>query len=243
MKVKCPVIQDLLPLYIDGVCSEESRVMVEDHIKDCKACEAKLRAQKEDLLVDEKVIADNLKLKEPFKRIKRFQRTRLIVILLAIPFLLLSFIEIRGDGVGFSALYGRYKTQKFLSYVEKGEFEKASKYTSFDGGRYGDIENKTEAKNQWIEAMEQLEKHGTKIVSHRQNRITTDDRFTSGFVTITVAHEEKTYDFLLFIATNSGKVEPGHLSRDLRVGSKEPSEVEKKLMENISEALSTYNPG
>lgn len=34
----CNVIMDLLPLYTDGCCSDESKVLVEKHIKNCKAC-------------------------------------------------------------------------------------------------------------------------------------------------------------------------------------------------------------
>ena len=39
------MIQDLIPLYIDGCCSEESRRIVEEHIKTCAVC----RAVKEDM--------------------------------------------------------------------------------------------------------------------------------------------------------------------------------------------------
>ena len=38
MKHECEVILDLLPLYHDGVCSEKSREMVEEHLKECEAC-------------------------------------------------------------------------------------------------------------------------------------------------------------------------------------------------------------
>lgn len=38
MNVPCEVIQDLLPLYCDGVCSGKSREMVEDHLRTCENC-------------------------------------------------------------------------------------------------------------------------------------------------------------------------------------------------------------
>lgn len=34
----CNIIRDLLPLYVDGVCSVESRELVEDHLARCPAC-------------------------------------------------------------------------------------------------------------------------------------------------------------------------------------------------------------
>ena len=40
----CALIQDLLPLYRDGVCSDESRKAVEAHLKGCPACQAALAA-------------------------------------------------------------------------------------------------------------------------------------------------------------------------------------------------------
>ena len=38
MNYPCSVIQDLLPLYIDGVCSQESRKLVEAHLAECTVC-------------------------------------------------------------------------------------------------------------------------------------------------------------------------------------------------------------
>lgn len=38
MKMHCRVIQDLLPLYVDEVCSEESRKIVEEHLSECETC-------------------------------------------------------------------------------------------------------------------------------------------------------------------------------------------------------------
>ena len=38
MKVPCDVIRDLLPLYADEACSEESGKMVEEHLQECPDC-------------------------------------------------------------------------------------------------------------------------------------------------------------------------------------------------------------
>lgn len=40
--MNCKIIQDLLPLYCDRVCSEESVQLVEEHLADCGACTALL---------------------------------------------------------------------------------------------------------------------------------------------------------------------------------------------------------
>lgn len=52
MKLSCDVIQDLLPLYHDGVCSEESRKIVEEHIATCAACKDVLHGLKEETAPD-----------------------------------------------------------------------------------------------------------------------------------------------------------------------------------------------
>jgi len=38
MKIPCDVIKDLLPLYYDGVCAENSKKIVEEHIAECDSC-------------------------------------------------------------------------------------------------------------------------------------------------------------------------------------------------------------
>lgn len=43
MNVHCNIIQDLLPLYSDGVCSKESRELVENHLGVCEVCRNELK--------------------------------------------------------------------------------------------------------------------------------------------------------------------------------------------------------
>lgn len=44
MKLNCEIIRDLLPLYSDKVCSEESKTAVEEHLKECEPCREELKA-------------------------------------------------------------------------------------------------------------------------------------------------------------------------------------------------------
>ena len=43
MKNSCDVIRDLLPLYADDACSEDSRKIVEEHLAECPECGSMLR--------------------------------------------------------------------------------------------------------------------------------------------------------------------------------------------------------
>lgn len=47
MKNSCDVIRDLLPLYHDNVCSEESNKMVEAHLQECQVCRNMLKKMKD----------------------------------------------------------------------------------------------------------------------------------------------------------------------------------------------------
>ena len=38
MKISCEIIKDLLPLYQDGICSDESRKLIEEHLQSCDEC-------------------------------------------------------------------------------------------------------------------------------------------------------------------------------------------------------------
>ena len=50
-KMSCNVIRDILPSYIDGVCSEESAKCVEEHLKTCQDCKEIYEAMKSDMKV------------------------------------------------------------------------------------------------------------------------------------------------------------------------------------------------
>jgi len=52
MKTPCDVITDLLPLYHDGVCSEASSSMIEEHLAECETCRSLLERIR-DLTVDD----------------------------------------------------------------------------------------------------------------------------------------------------------------------------------------------
>lgn len=42
MKISCKIIEDILPLYADEVCSDESRTLVDEHVAGCEKCRKKL---------------------------------------------------------------------------------------------------------------------------------------------------------------------------------------------------------
>lgn len=47
MKYPCDMIQDLLPLYLDGICNEESKKAIETHLSECSDCKEFYTAMRE----------------------------------------------------------------------------------------------------------------------------------------------------------------------------------------------------
>lgn len=66
MDITCDVIKDLLPLYHDHVCSEDSRKLVDEHLAACSTCRVELEQ-----FDTEFKIKDNI---EDVKVIKRISR-------------------------------------------------------------------------------------------------------------------------------------------------------------------------
>ena len=53
MNCSCGIVDDLLPLYVDGACSEESKAVIEVHLASCEACRKKLERMQSGAVVSE----------------------------------------------------------------------------------------------------------------------------------------------------------------------------------------------
>ena len=58
-KVSCDIIQDMLPLYCDDVCSADSRKMIEEHLPECEVCSNILHQLKSEYTVSVKEREEN----------------------------------------------------------------------------------------------------------------------------------------------------------------------------------------
>ena len=58
-KISCDIIKDLLPLYYDNVCSNESKKMIEEHLSECDRCKSELNRIEEDIKVSKEEIEKN----------------------------------------------------------------------------------------------------------------------------------------------------------------------------------------
>lgn len=93
MKVPCSVIRDLLPLYHDSVCSPESCTLVEEHLKDCEACQEEFHKLEESPLPQAAKEEEEHK-SQGLKKVKRTLRRRWVKIGIAalVVVILLGFV-------------------------------------------------------------------------------------------------------------------------------------------------------
>lgn len=141
MKISCAVIGDLLPLYADNICSEESAELVDEHISECSVCKSKLEAMTEEI-PPEKYSDKNLKPKNPFKKI-RSRYVRLVVITLClcaailIPCIICTVLTINENteqGASWSTVEMNGDLRKLGGKFKQGRCEEALDMMSFPYG-------------------------------------------------------------------------------------------------------------
>lgn len=98
--MNCNIIKDLLPSYIDGVCSEETINLVEDHIERCEECRVWLDTMLQPVSLVQQMPEDVEKAITPFKKINRNRRIQ-VFIAMAITFMVttVGFFIVQEVGV------------------------------------------------------------------------------------------------------------------------------------------------
>lgn len=91
MTYDCQLIEDLLPLYVDGLLSGASRDLVDDHLATCADCRDLLSSLEEDRDRDLVPLASyDVPVEEFSKKIKRYRRWVKIVVALALVLMALA---------------------------------------------------------------------------------------------------------------------------------------------------------
>lgn len=104
MKMSCEIIEDLLPLYADNVCSEQSRQAVETHLRECSACRALMEATQTvpfPHIEPEQPAADKA-LKNGFRKIRLRWWATILAIVSVVPIFFLGWNEYSGQGAAYS---------------------------------------------------------------------------------------------------------------------------------------------
>ena len=103
MKYDCKVVEDLLPLYKDGVCSDASTKVVEEHLAECPKCSELLNSLK-DTLIDDLILkekTDVIASQSRFFKRKSALVGSIIAAIFAIPILVCLIVNL-ASGQGLS---------------------------------------------------------------------------------------------------------------------------------------------
>lgn len=136
--ITCDVIQDLLPLYADECCSEQSKKIVEEHLAACEECQKKQR-QFQDSLPEAKT--ENEKgneakievkgIRQGIRNINRWKIRGIVSLCLALIFVfavLPIWNYAHGSGLTYTNLKAAYTAAAFEKALVAGDYEKAYRY-------------------------------------------------------------------------------------------------------------------
>lgn len=156
MKLTCDIVQDLLPLYEDNMCSKESQEAIDEHLRECENCRNQLNMIRELVLQEIPVESsrENNAVAKGFKKIRRRWVASLLVVILLIPTCIMGWAQYKGTGIHFTNLNDLYIANKFVKQLENNDYEKAFQYI--------DIEGK---KEEWLEQQLFEEKDLTELES------------------------------------------------------------------------------
>lgn len=132
---------DLLPLYVDELCSEDSKKIVEEHMKDCKRCGLYYERIKLPIVADEseKELTEEEKrekeeaviAKDGFLKIKRMWIASVCIVLLIFPIIWLGILgwhQWNGKGLCFTNMKQVSSVKHFMKELEEKDYEKAFSY-------------------------------------------------------------------------------------------------------------------
>lgn len=120
-KISCDIIQDMIPLCIDDVASDDTKKMVNEHIKDCIICKKEYEMMKTEVILP---VNQNENLEE-VKSLKSFQKflkkRKLITMIISIT---LTFAVLLGTLVTLAVprKYIPYSDENISISVENEDF-------------------------------------------------------------------------------------------------------------------------
>lgn len=229
MKLPCDIVQDLLPLYEDDLCSQATREAVEEHLRECESCGKQHNAVQE--LVEPEVVVEPKKERKAaaksFKKIRSRWIVSIVVVLLCVPVLYLGVGQVRGKGASFSNLWQIYLGNRFMQCMEAGDYAGAFEYVDVEATKQRWLEEgyipaeklehmEEDTKARFLELAEELEQAGGIQnvryigVNGYADRIVGDDGYEIWF-----AAEYEGVDRRIILWMTNGGVESGHADLSL----------------------------
>ena len=139
MKLSCKVIEDMLPMYYDKVCSEDSAALVEEHLKSCTHCSQMLSDLRDGVGIQEQKVDDIKPLKKIQKSYKKMRLGWLIAILCVLVLAPFAFLigEHQGEKQEMPVDYTKEEAiayaNEFMTCLVNGDYTKAYAYWDVAG--------------------------------------------------------------------------------------------------------------
>ena len=139
MKLPCKVIEDILPMYYDSVCSKESASLIEEHLKDCTNCRNILSQLQDDISIPQKNVDDIKPLKKIQKRYKKkrvYWLVTIIVVLLLVPMAFIIGSKHNTPFVEYTEEEALTYTNEYMTALSDGNYENAFSYWDIEAKKH-----------------------------------------------------------------------------------------------------------
>lgn len=160
MKITCEIVEDLLPLYADNVCSEQSRQAVTEHLQKCEKCKRLMeRTQAVQVPhIEPDCPAADRAVQKGFRKIRLRWWMSILAVISMIPFVFLGWNEYHARGIGYTNWDELLLGNRFMRCLIDGDYAKAYGYLDIE-------EKKQEWQKEWFdeETLVNMESDGLAI--------------------------------------------------------------------------------
>ena len=166
--MKCEVVKDLMTLYVEDMCSPESKEALEEHVKECAVCAGLLEKVKNELVRDGEVYQkdyakENEASLKPLRKVKKslFRRklTAIVLGLLLVAILagigVLSYGQVTNRWMSFSAIADAFKVKSVCEKLVEGDTQALLDVVAFRIEEYYNVKND----DSLTEGMEEYKKY------------------------------------------------------------------------------------
>ena len=134
MKLPCKIIEDLLPLYEEEICSEETREAVEQHLNECEICKNLYKGMQEiptTQFESPKAVQDKA-MKKGLKKIKKYWWVSIGIAIMIVLLSILGWNQYYERGVCFTNVNELRIANAFVKHLNQGDYEGAFKYIDLE---------------------------------------------------------------------------------------------------------------
>ncbi len=118
-KKDCEIVKDMIPIYADNSCSESSKEMIEEHLRQCPECSRLYSQMISPITVPDESETDALRDIQPMKKLKNNLHRQIINCVL-ITIVIVSLVMGLGVNRGFQIIKPKYKklAKEICSYTQ-----------------------------------------------------------------------------------------------------------------------------